>query len=87
MNEGTIVPHCSALDELHSACQAANDACREAEASASASAAALQEQHGHVRQLQYDMELLKQQHDQELLFLQQSMRDQVTWDAPTPQIS
>lgn len=78
LDHGRVL-HCRALDELHNACQAANDACREAEASAAASSAALQEQHGHVEQLQCETDLLKHQHEQELLSLQQSMRDQVCW--------
>lgn len=68
---------CRALDELHRACQAAEDARREAEASCAASAAALQEQHSKVRQLQVELDILRQDQEQELLALQQSMREQV----------
>lgn len=66
-----------ALDEMQHACQAASDAAREAEASNAAGAAALQEQQWQVRQLQLQIDTLKQQHRMELQAMQQSTREQV----------
>lgn len=68
---------CSALDELRSACEAANNASAEAEASAAASNAALQEQVLQVQQLQKRLDEAGERHQYELRALRQSMTEQI----------
>jgi small-conductance mechanosensitive channel len=66
-----------ALDELRSACAAANNAAAEAEANATASSSALQEQVVQVQQLQQRLDDARERHQYELRALRKSMAEQV----------